>query len=177
MANVPVAGYDDPGWQAITINRMTAITIEKRNHRSEVVFEYQGEILEQGDNWVCLRAVFNPRESNLGFVVFRRGDVFVEWFFSDQWYNIFQVHDGDTPTLKGWYCNITRPARITGDRIYADDLELDVFIMPNGTIILLDEDEFAALNLSTEERMAALRAIQHLRQLVSERTAPFDQIQ
>ncbi len=156
---------------------MSTVTIEKRNHRGELVYEYQGEVVGQGENWVCLRAVFNPLESNLGFVVFRRGDVFVEWFYRDQWYNIFQVHEGDTPTLKGWYCNITRPASISDQTIHSDDLELDVFVTPNGTIILLDEDEFAALNLPTDERMAALRAIQHLRQLVAEREVPFDAIE
>ncbi len=156
---------------------MTIINIEKHNHNGEFVLTYPGEIIEQGETWVCLRAVFDRNESNLGFVIFRRGDVFYEWFFNDQWYNIFQVHDGDSPTIKGWYCNITRPAHIDADRVYSDDLELDIFVTPNGTIILLDEEEFAALNLTTDERMAALRAIQDIRQRVSARMLPFIAIQ
>ncbi len=155
---------------------MTSITVEKRNHLGEYVLEYQGEVVEHGDNWICIRAVFNSNESNLGFVVFRQGDVFVEWFYSEQWYNIFQVHEGDSPILKGWYCNITRPAHIEANRIFSEDLELDLFVTPNGTIILLDEEEFAALNLTTDERMAALRAIQDLRQRVTERDMPFNAI-
>ena len=156
---------------------MTTMNIEKHNHHGEFVLSYPGEIIEQGETWVCLRATFDRSESNLGFVVFQRGDVFYEWFFSDHWYNIFQVHEGDTPTIKGWYCNITRPAYIDANRVYSDDLELDVFVMPNGTIILLDEEEFAALNLTTDERMAALRAIQDIRQRVSARTQHFTAIQ
>lgn len=156
---------------------MTTLTIEKRNHNGEFVLSYPGEVLERGDTWVCLRAVFDRKESNLGFVVFQQGDVFYEWFYSNQWYNVFQVHVGDSATIKGWYCNITRPARIESERVYSDDLELDVFVMPNGTIILLDEEEFAALNLSTEERMAALRAIQDIRQKVSTHDIPFSAIE
>ena len=156
---------------------MPTVNIEKHNQHGEFVLTYPGEIVERGDTWICLRAVFDRSDSNLGFVVFQRGDVFYEWFFSDQWYNIFQVHEGDNPTVKGWYCNITRPAHIDDDRVYSDDLELDVFVMPNGTIILLDEEEFAASNLTTDERMAALRAIQDIRQRVSARTMPFAAIQ
>jgi predicted RNA-binding protein associated with RNAse of E/G family len=60
--------------------------------------------------------------------------------------------------------------------VTADDLELDVFVMPNGAIILLDEEEFSALDLTIEERMAALRAIESLRDRVSAREAPFNLI-
>ncbi|MEZ4670124.1 MAG: DUF402 domain-containing protein [Anaerolineae bacterium] len=155
---------------------MTAIAVEKRNHRSEFVIRYSGERLEYGDNWVCLRAVFERPATSLGFVVFEPGDVFIEWFYADRWYNIFQVHEGDTDAIKGWYCNVTRPAVIDDQLVVSDDLAVDVFITPNGTIILLDEEEFSALNLSSDERMAALRAIQSIRQRVSDRAAPFNRI-
>jgi hypothetical protein len=152
---------------------MTAITIEKYDHSGRFVTRYAGEVLERGETWLCLRAVFEREDVNLGFVTFRAGDVFIEWFFSDRWYNIFEVHDLDSGRIKGWYCNITRPASIEDSRVAADDLELDVFVMPNGTIILLDEEEFSALDLPTDERMAALRAIQSLRQQVSGQEGPF----
>ena len=109
---------------------MPSITVEKRNHRGEPVVRYSGERIEQGDNYVCLRAVFERPAANLGFVVFNPGDVFIEWFYTDRWYNIFQVHEGDTPVIKGWYCNVTRPAVIDEQLIYADDLEVDVFVTP-----------------------------------------------
>ncbi|MEO8607235.1 MAG: DUF402 domain-containing protein [Chloroflexota bacterium] len=149
------------------------ITIHKNNHRGEPVWTYEGNVIERGDNYVCLRAYFDRKEANLGFVVFKRGDLFIEWFFSDRWYNIFQVHEGDSDQIKGWYCNITRPAYITEEAISADDLELDVWIMPNGTMMLMDEKEFSELDLPTDERMAALRAIQTIRQDAAERQGPF----
>lgn len=154
----------------------TAITVEKRDHKGQTVLEYPGEILERTTTMVCLRAVFELEESDLGFVVFRQGDVFIEWFFSDRWYNIFQIQEGNTSRLKGWYCNITRPASISEQHVTADDLALDLFIFPNGKTVLLDEDEFRALDIPAHERMAALRAIQTLQQEVSARKQPFDQI-
>src|SRR5215471_10919645 len=116
------------------------ITIYKCNPYGEAVWKYQGNVIERGDNYVCLRAFFERKDAaDLGFVTFRQGDLFIEWHFSDRWYNVFQVHDGDSERIKGWYCNITRPAFITEDTISADDLELDVWITPGGTITLLDE--------------------------------------
>ncbi len=155
---------------------MDEITIYKCNHLGEVIFQYPGAVLRRRENWVCVTAIFNLPESDLGFVTFRQGDVFVEWFYADRWYNVFRVEDGQSARLKGWYCNITRPAYITDDAIYADDLALDIFVMPNGNLALLDEEEFDSLNLSTDERMAALRAVQTIRQAAAQREAPFHEI-
>lgn len=152
------------------------ITIEKRNHLGETVTTYPGEVLQRAENFVCLRAVFARSESDLGFVTFRRGDVFIEWFYNDRWYNIFQVHEGESAQIKGWYCNITRPALIDDNQVAADDLAVDVFVFPNGHIVLLDEEEFAQLDLTTEERLEALNAVQTIRQDVANRQAPFDQV-
>ncbi len=152
------------------------ITVYKHNYLGHPVWHYQGSVIERGENYVCLRAFFDRREADLGFVSFHQGDLFIEWFFSDRWYNIFQVHDGDSDIVKGWYCNITRPAVITDESVHADDLELDIWIMPNGTITLLDEQEFSNLDLPTEERMAALRAIQTIRHNVAQREGPFHTI-
>lgn len=153
---------------------MSSITVYKYNHAGEYVLQYEGDVLERGATWVCLRALFDRDDADLGFVVFRRGDAFIEWFYSDRWYNVFQVYDGDSPRLKGWYCNITRPAEISEGDVRADDLELDVFVSPNGTIMLLDEKEFSALDLPIEARIAALRAVETIRRCVTTREAPFD---
>ncbi len=155
---------------------MGAFTVYKQDHHGRRVWQYSGEVLERGDTWVCLRAVFDRDEANLGFVVFQRGDVFIEWFYADRWYNVFQVHDGDGLRLKGWYCNITRPAAISADCVAADDLALDVYVLPNGTMLLLDENEFGALDLAADERMAALRAVEAIRLAVARRDPPFDAV-
>ncbi len=152
------------------------ITVEKRDHHGQRVLSYTGEVIERQSDWVCLRAVFRHKEWNPGFVVFRPGDVFIEWFYSQRWYNIFQIHEGESAVIKGWYCNITRPAQLSDELIAADDLALDVFISPSGEVRLLDEDEFAQLDLTPEERQAALQAVAELTQRVTRRQPPFDAI-
>jgi predicted RNA-binding protein associated with RNAse of E/G family len=155
---------------------MSKVTVDKRNHLGEVVLSYDGQVMDRGPGWVCLQAPFSRPDVDLGYVVMRYGDLFTEWYYADRWYNIFQIADVDTAQLKGWYCNITRPAQLTDNTVSAEDLQLDVFVSPDGTLILLDEDEFDALNLTAEERMEALRAVEEIRTAVSERVAPFNQI-
>jgi len=152
------------------------ITIEKRDHTGRSVFQYTGEIIQREPTFVCIRAIFQREIADLGFVAFHRGDLFIEWFYSDRWYNIFQVHEGESDRLRGWYCNITRPALLSDDHVAADDLALDVFVMPDGETILMDEDEFAALNLHPDEQHIALEAAETLRRAVANREAPFDRI-
>jgi predicted RNA-binding protein associated with RNAse of E/G family len=152
------------------------ITVCKLDHAGRETFRYTGTITAQGPGWVTLEAIFGIPDMDRGYVVFRTGDRFVEWYDSARWYNIFEIHDVTDDHLKGWYCNITRPVIITAERIAWPDLALDVWISPQGQIRLEDEDEFAALPIDAETRAKALRAVDELRERVKRGQAPFDRI-
>ena len=51
------------------------------------------------------------------------------------------------------------------------DLALDLLVFPDGSQLVLDEDEFAALNLSPSEQAAARQALAELQSSFSERLA------
>ena len=57
--------------------------------------------------------------------------------------------------------------------MYAEDLALDLVVYPDGRSRVLDEDEFAALPLSAEERSRARRALEELQELCRRREGPF----
>ncbi|MCK6578275.1 MAG: DUF402 domain-containing protein [Anaerolineae bacterium] len=152
---------------------MSAITVIKRDHTGRAVWQYQGEVTARGATWVCLQARFHRDDLDAGYMVFRRGDLFTEWFYSDRWYNVFRIEDVDDGALKGWYCNITRPAYIADGEIAADDLALDVFVSPSGEIRLLDEGEFHALPLSADDQAQAWAAVETIRTLVRAAVPPF----
>jgi predicted RNA-binding protein associated with RNAse of E/G family len=147
--------------------------VHKNDHRGEKLLEYSGEIVGRGEGWLCLRAAYNNPDKDAGYVVFRRGDTFTEWYYSDRWYNVFALHDVSDGHFKGWYCNITRPAHLSDELITADDLALDVFVSPLRDILVLDEDEFDALELPPEEQRAAWNAVAAIRQAVAAGAAPF----
>jgi hypothetical protein len=151
------------------------ITVVKNDHSGQEVWRYQGVVVAETPLSVTLEAFFNREVRDDGYIVWRRGDRFVEYFYADRWYNIFEIHDVDDDHIKGWYCNFVRPALIEEDRVVQDDLALDVFIDPDGQVLVQDEEEFEALPLSTEERAQVKGALSTLRQMVKRRDAPFSQ--
>lgn len=151
-------------------------TVYKLDAHGREDLHYQGEVIERGENYVCVRAIFRPQTSDLGYMLLKQGDIFTEWFYTDRWYNIFKIEDIDTGNFKGFYCNLTRPAIISENSVKADDLELDVFVTPSGDTLLLDEDEYEALALSDEERQHVENAVLQLHQLVENRQPPFENL-
>lgn len=153
---------------------MTTITIHKRDPNGATLLEYGGEVVACGETWVCVNARFNFPDKDAGYVVFRQGDTFVEWYYTDRWYNVFTLYDVDDGHHKGWYCNVTRSAELTENLIAADDLALDVFVSPQREILILDEDEFAALALPPEDQQAAWAAVEAIKRAVAAHESPFD---
>jgi hypothetical protein len=152
------------------------ITIIKNDHTGREVWRYTGRVIARAAAWVQLEAFFSRLDVIAPYHTFRQGDRFIEWFYADRWYNIFEMHAVDDDRLVGWYCNVTRPARLEPDTIRADDLALDVFIAPDGTITVLDEDEFAALPLDEPTRIQARQALENIRRLVETRQPPFEML-
>jgi len=147
------------------MSNLQPITVRKLNLRGEQTWSYSGVILERASNSVKLEARFSRETMDVGYTVFEIGDRFVERFFADRWYNIFEVHSVHDDHVKGWYCNITQPAVIEDDVVSAVDLALDVWIAPDGSTRVLDEDEFAALDLTEPDRRSALDALEALKSM------------
>ena len=151
---------------------MGFITIRKLDHAGNQVLAYPGQVLRRDGRTIVLRTGWDRASLDLGFVVLEPGDRWTEYFYADRWYNIFEIHASDG-RLKGWYCNVTRPAHIGKDEVSAKDLALDLWVAPDGGMRVLDEDEFAVLPLRPAEREAARRALAELQGMVAQRVAPF----
>lgn len=143
---------------------MTAVTVIKRNLQGEETWRYSGHILRREPNALILEARFNRPDTPFQGILLKENDRFVETYFTDHWYNIYEIHDRDDDRIKGWYCNIGYPAILEADdRLSYVDLALDLWIAPDGMQTVLDEDEFAALDLDAETRSQALAALEELR--------------
>jgi protein associated with RNAse G/E len=88
---------------------------------------------------------------------FEPGDRSIEHYWFDRWYSIWQVHAVDG-RRKGWYCNVSRPARINDSVLVSEDVELDLWAARAGAPIRLDEDEFASRAMWVEDPTAAEQA-------------------
>jgi predicted RNA-binding protein associated with RNAse of E/G family len=149
------------------------ITIHKMDSDGHEVTAYPTRLLERGHNWMRVEGSFDRDDVALDEWTVRRNDRMVELFFDDRWYNVFAVHDGISDALKGWYCNITRPARFEPADVFAEDLALDLLVLPDGSCRVLDEDEFEGLQLSPQDRAHALAALSELKALAASRQGPF----
>ena len=116
--------------------------IYKCDHRGERRVGYEGELIAHDGPRITLRARWALPARALPFVTLEPGDVFIETFYTDRWYNVFEIH-GPDGALKGWYADICRPARLEDGALSWDDLALDVWMAPNGTMQILDQEEFA----------------------------------
>jgi hypothetical protein len=117
---------------------------------------YPAELVGDDGNHVTVRAAWaGDGVRDFGFVRFEPGDVFTEHYWRDRWYAVKEVRAGDG-TLKGWYCDVTRPAVRSGAELVVEDLDLDLWRSADGTDVLrLDEDEFAESGLAERDPEAA----------------------
>jgi len=148
------------------------LTVYKLDAGGREVWQYPAQVMEREPNHVRLEAFFNRDDMDLGYTIFKRGDRFSETYYNDRWYNVFAIYDRDDGAFKGWYCNICRPATITESAVRCDDLALDVWVTPQGKPLVLDEDEFANLNLTDCERKQSLTAVDELRRLAESDELP-----
>ncbi|MFI0514721.1 hypothetical protein RKD19_006484 [Streptomyces canus] len=120
---------------------------------------YAADLLTDDGTRVTVRAPWaGDGVRDFGFVRFEPGDVFTEHYWRDRWYSVKEVRTAGG-TLKGWYCDITRPATLHGAELVVEDLDLDLWVSADGTRVLrLDEDEFAESGLAERDPRAASAA-------------------
>lgn len=152
---------------------MTSITVNKLNPRGEIKIQYQGEVVERLADGIIIQAYWEHPLKDLGYTRFQPGDRFIEYYFTQRWYNIFDISNASNER-KGWYCNIAEPATIGDVDIKQVDLLLDVWVDPSGTPLLLDEDEFEAdTSLDERQRQGARQGLHELLQMIAAQIAPF----
>jgi predicted RNA-binding protein associated with RNAse of E/G family len=136
------------------------ISVIKRNAAGEEIIRYTGTLLHQDAKIIILEAHFSLPDLPFMGTIIRTGDRFIETYFTGRWYNVFEIHDREDDRLKGWYCNIGRPAVMESENtISYVDLALDLWVALDGTQTILDEDEFNALELDENTKSQARAAL------------------
>ncbi|MCQ9180914.1 DUF402 domain-containing protein [Streptomyces sp. IBSBF 2953] len=127
---------------------------------------YAAELLSDDGARIAVRAPWaGAGVRDFGFVRFEAGDVFTEYYWRERWYAVKEVRDA-TGALKGWYCDVTRPATLSGAELVVEDLDLDLWCSADGTDVRrLDEDEFEESGLARRDPAAAAAATAALDEL------------
>jgi predicted RNA-binding protein associated with RNAse of E/G family len=152
---------------------ITPTTVIKRNFQGDETWRYSGILVRRQGSALHIHAPFNGKDSEFMGITIKNGDPFVEVYYTDRWYNIFEIHDQEDGHLKGWYCNVGKPAvEEAGGAISYIDLALDLWVAPDGTQTVLDEAEFAALDLDAETCLQARAALKELLKLFADGKPP-----
>jgi len=169
--NAPVAAAQSPGQQTPADPR--AVRVVKINHEGRRVFSYEGEVVFRSEGMVVAHCIFTlPRVVDVGLFAITQGDIFMEHYYANEWFNIFTVYDR-SGTLKGWYCNIAEPTQVCDGEIGWRDWALDLVVAPDRRQLVADEDEFEALNPSPEIRAQAKAGLATLQRWATESHPPF----
>jgi hypothetical protein len=133
----------------------TELTIVKLAPDGIEAARYPGKVVGFcPDSWVLVHATWTNRTVDVGELSFCPGDNLLEWFSPRHPFNAFAVF---TPAdqLKGWYANVTLPARldVTQDPpvLIWHDLFLDLVGLPDGSFTLRDDDELLASGLANAD--------------------------
>ena len=100
-----------------------------------------------------------------------------QWFFPDRWFSLLRFVTVDDRTV-GYYVNFSLPLARLRENYYRDlDLELDLWLDPDGTATELDRDEFDAEIAQDRMRPTWVRevnnALDRVSQAVAETVATF----
>lgn len=143
------------------------LTVHKCDHKGNDVFAYPATILQHDEQKIVIRASFTShKDYNIAGLELKNGDKCIEVFYFHRWFNIFEVYAGKSEQIRGWYCNITKPAIYQDNHLYYSDLALDVIAFHDGRQVVVDEEQFMQLPLDEPTRHKAKSELQQLRQLL-----------
>jgi hypothetical protein len=146
-------------------------TIRKVLPDGSIKIQYNGTLREKTEDHISIDTGWSREPLDLGYVLFEPDDKWIETFFFERWYNIFRIADSEA-SLKGFYINISKPPIIRDQVIDWEDLAIDVWVRPDGTYIVLDEDEFEELDIDKETRKMALKALETVKKLIGKGDIP-----
>ncbi|HEU5012161.1 MAG TPA: DUF402 domain-containing protein [Roseiflexaceae bacterium] len=156
---------------------MQTYTVHLLKPGKNTTITYQGVLIAEEQGHILIHARWDRPSLDLGYTTFETGDHFYEHYYTDRWFNIFEIHSA-AGMLKGWYCNVTRPACMENATITSEDLELDLFVSADRSQLLtLDADEFVARNFEQSDPdayTAALDALAQLQHMAQTGMPPFD---
>ncbi|MBN1399248.1 MAG: DUF402 domain-containing protein [Anaerolineae bacterium] len=149
------------------------VTITKVGHNGQALISYPGEIVYGDEAHLVARCRWTePTTLSLGPFALQPGDIFIEHYYPERWFNIFAIYDR-LGRFKGWYCNIIHPIELADSEVRWHDLALDLLVLPDGRQILLDEADYERLDVSEAIRSRVQEELALLQRWATQAAAPF----
>lgn len=148
MTDRASAGGSRAGWPAgwPAGDEALALQVVKVSPEGHEATRYPGMVVPHAaaSPWICVRAEWTHGTVEVGELIFRTGDVLLEYFSPEHWFNVFALFSPEHE-LRGWYANVTHPTRFDVSTepptLSWHDLYLDLVAVPEGLAVVRDEDE------------------------------------
>jgi protein associated with RNAse G/E len=140
---------------------------------------YPATEVDAPPGWIAVRAVWGYGRVDIGHFTFEPGDILLEYFSLERPYNAFATFR-PTGELAGWYSNVTYPTEVTDDEIRWHDLWVDVLLLPDGEVVVLDEDELGEAGVAESDpalHRMILDARDEVIRLIGDTAYPFSESQ
>lgn len=109
--------------------------------------------------------------------VIRRNTVSYEYYWKNEWFNIFRFHEPEGD-LRNFYCNINLPPKFSDCILDYIDLDIDVLVWKDFSHQILDLDEFenhaVKYNYTIEMIEKVNSTLKTLISMIERKTFPFD---
>ena len=152
------------------------ITINSRKFDGNIHRSWKAELIEQKDSLLVLVGEFDREIKHAHLGVIRRGTISYEYYWLDRWYNIFRFHEPDGE-LRSFYCNVSLPPTYENGVLDYVDLDIDVLVWKDFSLVVLDLDEFAEnaekYRYPTEVFDKAKESLAELKVMIEKKLFPF----
>jgi len=139
------------------------LTVVKLAPDGSEAARYPGRVVGWSqDSWLLVQATWTNRTVEVGGLSFCPRDELLEWFSPRYPFNAFAVYSSEDH-LKGWYANVTHPARLDAATdppvLFWHDLYIDLVGSPDGSFSVHDDDELLASGLADVDPELHLRIL------------------
>jgi hypothetical protein len=158
-------------------DRSSLTTINSRKFDGRIHRTWQAELLEETSELFLFVGEFDSEVKHPKLGVIGRGTVSYEYYWKNEWYNVFRFHEpgGD---LRNYYCNVNRPPQLENGVLDYVDLEIDILVWRDFSFEILDLDEYEesakTFNFSDEIKYKVDESLNKLLEMIKEKQFPFD---
>ncbi|HEY0048697.1 MAG TPA: DUF402 domain-containing protein [Pyrinomonadaceae bacterium] len=158
-------------------DRNALITINSRKFDDRIHRSWQARLLEETEEFYLLVGEFDSEVKHSKLGVIGRGTVSYEYYWKNEWYNVFRFHEPNGE-LRNFYCNINRPPQLADNVLDYIDLEIDILVWRDFSLEILDLDEYEEssqkFDFSDDVKYKVEESLNKLLEMIKEKAFPFD---
>jgi protein associated with RNAse G/E len=150
-------------------------TINSRRYDGSIKRSWKCELISRDNELLTFQGVFDLEVVHPDLGIIKKGTISHEYYWLERWYNIFRFCEPDG-TFRNYYCNINMPPVFKNGSLDYVDLDIDLVVWPDGTVVILDEDDYLrnSIEFGYPETVVSLvnKAIEELKQLIEDGQLP-----